>query len=232
MGVGCRAGADKACGAFVTPVIGAEGTGELGLLDQVAVGVVQVLGGLAVRVGAAGDAVGRIIDIPGMGVFAGVKNIQQAQFNVWLAGVGGQWLVGKIEPVGIGDALGHIAVGVIALQDDCPHGVNGVAGPVERVVNGADTLVVGCGHSDGHGARNPAGDGCGKCRAKGDVAVVVIDELDDIAHAVDSGGEAAIAVINAAVNAVHPRRGLDQGPDVGLGERQAQGDDRRGWDGG
>ena len=157
-----------------------------------------------------------------MGVFAGVKNVQQAQFNVRLGGTRRQCLGGQVEPVGVGDALGHIAVGVIALRHYRTRGIDGVAGAVKRVVHGTDALVVGCGGRVGYGARSPAGKGCGECRAQRDVAIFVIGEFDDIAHTIDGSGEPAIAVIDAAVNAVLSWRGLDQGQHGRLGKRQAQ----------
>ncbi len=174
--------------------------------------VVEVLRDAARAVGAQREPPGRVVAHARVLVALRIEDVDEAEFHLRFARVGREGLTGEVQAPGVPDALGDVAVAVVALRDHGAGAVDAVAHPAGCVIDSARDHVRGVGRVRARlrvGAHGPAGHGqaLGVGRALDDPARAVVGEAHHVARAVDRGGDAVVRVVDAVFGLVLRRVG-------------------------
>ncbi|CAM3712533.1 hypothetical protein ACAN107058_14645 [Paracidovorax anthurii] len=182
----------------------AAGGGIARALQQAAVLVVEVLGDAARAVGAQDEAPGRVVAHARVLVALRVVERPHAIADFGLVRPCGQRLHGQVQRLRIADALGDVAVGVVALGSHRARAVDGVARAAQCVVDGARDGVRGTRGRLRDVARAPLRevDAVGIRGALHHAAAAVVDEAHHVARAVDGGRHAVVRVVDAVLGEV------------------------------
>ena len=210
--------ADKTGHSFVAPPeTDSDRRRESRALGEIAVTVIKILRHAARAVRHERQPVGSVVDVARIAVLARVADEEDSQLQLMLGGRRRQRLRRQVEPVGMGNALDDVAVGVVLHRGHCARAVDRKARAAERVVNGAGTNKRRIRHRRRFGARCPADKAIDVCDPLGDVACRIALESDERASAIHRRAQAAVVVVEVILDSVwstdvaRPQPGNDVG---------------------